>query len=375
MSKIRIAIIGAGFAGISAIKHISKKSNNTEIYLIDQLSSSQFRPLLPDIISGRISWQRLLTPILGLKNKYNFTFICSPAITIDIRNKNILFTDFNLLFDYLIITTGSQTSFPAVDSIMQYAIRLNSVYDAERIRDTIKNKNVRNFIICGGGYTGVEVASNIQQAIKNCQIPKNVIIIEMLDTLVEPLPNWIKKYITNQLTHSNIQILLSTKVEEITENKVRLSNNEIYDNAACVWTTGLKAPKLLQSMETDKSKSGRLLVNSYLMVNDFCFAAGDSASLTNCEDCNKMSVQHSLDQGKLAAENCLALINGSDLRKYQSYNPGFIVPLLHGRACGTVFGHSVKNTTALLFHYIISAYRSEGRLNRISILKAFLKAF
>jgi NADH dehydrogenase len=196
----------------------------------------------------------------------------------------------------------------------------------------------------------------------------------MMGKLLSTLPQWMSNYVTKSLTDLGVQIRLSTKVEGISEDEVSLSSGEHFKRTGCIWATGLEGSSLSRKIDVNKAQRGRIVVDKHLFFKENCLAAGDAAcSMTNSE-CSRMSVQCSIDQGSIAAFNTIADMRKVPLKKYKMWDPGFIIPLSNGKACGEVFGIPVKDRTALIFHYLLSTYRASGVSNRFNIARAALKA-
>ncbi|HEX3019978.1 MAG TPA: FAD-dependent oxidoreductase [Chitinispirillaceae bacterium] len=375
MQKKKVVIIGAGFAGLASVQYLCRYSHIADVVVVDRYENSHFRPLIPDIVSGRVKAQNLLYPILPLRERLGFTFYCEPVREIDFNTNVITMLESKIKYDYLIFTAGSQTTIPPTDTFRHYALRLDSVHDASHVRNDIINRKYECIVVCGGGYTGIELSANLQQLIRNSGICAKVIIVEMVDKLVSTLPGWMSSYITQNLASQGIQICLSSKVKDLTESSVQLSNGEKFENALCIWTTGLESSTLARTLDVKKDRKGRIDVDQMLHFKENCFAAGDAVCFNVKNECARMSVQCSLDQGRLAAQNVISQISGMPLKKYVHRDPGFIVPLSNAKACGEVFGIPVKGMQAVFLHYLLSTYRSKGIYNRLAVLKAALKAF
>jgi NADH dehydrogenase len=374
MYKKRIIIIGGGFAGLSAAQYLSRHKRHVETWLVDQRENNLFRPLIPDAAGGRIPSHNLLYPFLAFKEKYGFNFHCEQVNEIDFSRNEVVLSEKRVAYDYLILATGSQTSIPHSGPYRQFALKLDSIYNADYIRNAVKSGTYDRFVVCGGGYTGIELASNLHNFIKKSGLSTEVIIVELMDKLLGTLPQWMSTYVTRALTDLGVQIRLSTSVNDLSENEVILSNSEHLKKTLCIWTAGLEASSLSRNINADKVQKGRIVVNNYLFFRDNCLAAGDAACCKQNNECSRMSVQCSIDQGRIAAANAIADNRKVPLKKYIMWDPGFIIPMAEGKACGEIFGIPVKDRTAMLFHYLLSSYRATGVSNRFNIARATLKA-
>ena len=368
----KVVIIGGGFAGISAATTLQKE-DSIKVTLIDPFENIHFRPLLPDLISNRISARYLLYPIIQLRKKCGFEFVCSNVNTIDFDKKIVLCNDQSIDYDILIVACGSSTPIPPSEPFRKLAHRVDTIHDTLFIADNVFCSEYDQFVICGGGYTGVEVTSQLSKLVNSQANNKKVIVVEMRDSLVSALPRWMQKYTEDNLKKSGVEICLNTKVESIDGNHLKLSNGAAFDNALLIWTIGLKASPLTSALNVPKDQSGRIIVDSNLKFREHCFAIGDCASFKQRNTVLRMSVQASVDQGTFTAKNIIHQIKGNILEKYRPFDPGFIIPMPGNIACGEVFGCNVSGIVAICLHYLMSAYRSYGILNRLGIISAAFK--
>lgn len=368
----KVVIIGAGFAGLSAAIALQKELS-IKVTLIDRYENTHFRPLLPDLISSRISPRYLQYPIIQLRDACGFQFVCDNVNTIDFEKKTVLCTNQSVDYDILIVASGSCTPMPPTESLCKYAHRVDTIQDALFIADSIRTGDFNQFVICGGGYTGVEIASQLSKLVNTHYTDKKVTIIEILGSLVNTLPRWMQKYTEEHLRKSGVEIFLNTKLKSISDRHLEMSDGTTIDNAFLIWSTGLKASPLTAALDVPKDPSGRIIVDSNLKFRDHCFSIGDSASFKLRSLVVRMSVQASIIQGINTAKNVVREINGKSLKKYRPFDPGFIIPMTGNVACGEVMGYNVKGLVANYLHYLLSAYRSYGIQNRLGIIAAVFK--
>jgi len=114
----KIVIIGAGFAGLSALSTLSKSREGLDITVIDKSREFVFLPALPDTIGRGISREFLTYGIDGLQSKFNFKFINQEATLINLDNRQIVASAGVFGYDYLIIASGSETNFYGNDNVI-----------------------------------------------------------------------------------------------------------------------------------------------------------------------------------------------------------------------------------------------------------------
>ncbi|MFA5200135.1 MAG: FAD-dependent oxidoreductase, partial [Candidatus Omnitrophota bacterium] len=195
----KIIIIGAGFAGLSAAKRLSGFNSGLRITLFDKKDSSDFLPLLPDAIGRRINPDFLAGKISDLSGKKNLDFIKEEVIAVDFESRQVVTSNSSYTYDFLVIASGSQTNFFANRDAQNHAYALNSVDDAKRILNALKEDKFENFIICGGGYTGIEAASNLRLYCRKKGITAKIVIVERAPEILGSLPGWMKSYVRANL--------------------------------------------------------------------------------------------------------------------------------------------------------------------------------
>ncbi len=363
----KVIIIGAGFAGLSAAKKLSRFKRSIDITLIDKKNKSNFLPMLPDIISERVSAEFLTYDIEAVSKKWGVRFINEEVTSLDLEKQIVKSRDKELAYDYLIIASGSETNFYGNKEIQNGAYKLDSAVDGLKILEALKDEGYDTYAICGGGYTGIEMATNLRRYLKKRDKDKKIIIIELGPSILGPLPEWMKEYVRNNLKRLNIEIFLKTSVEKIEGKRIFLSGGRAFDNSLLIWAAGVKVPDFVDSLNFEKNKQGRLNVNEYLQLSDKCFVVGDCGQFSYKDNFLRMAVQFSIAQGYCAASNIIRSIKGRRLRKYKPMDFGYIIPMANNRSCGRVLGINMRGFLPTVFHYTMCIYRSLSFKNKVGV--------
>ena len=177
-----IVIIGGGFGGLSFLKSARKTENN--FTLIDQTNHHLFQPLLYQVATAVLSPADITVPIRNLfKKDKNVNIVLDEVLDINQQDNSLLLKSGNVInYDKLLISVGSSYSYFGNDNWSNHSYGLKNINDALDIRDNIlkafekaeneKNSELKasylNFVIVGGGPTGVELAGSIAElAYKN----------------------------------------------------------------------------------------------------------------------------------------------------------------------------------------------------------------
>jgi NADH:ubiquinone reductase (H+-translocating) len=369
----RIIIIGAGFAGLSAAKRLSKYCRGFEILLFDKRAKSDFLPLIPDCIGRGIDPQVLSCDIARSCRKLKIEFIQEEVNSVDFKSKQVSTQGSAYAYDFLIISSGSQTNFFSDQNAHDYGFALNSVTDAKSIIKALGENKFDNFIICGGGYTGVETATNLWLYFKKKGLAKKIIIVERAAMILGALPTWIRSYVEDNLKVMSIEVMTNSVIEKIQENKIMLSAERNFPHAMLIWVPGVKTADFIARLTVDKNPQGRIVVDKYLKVNEHCFCAGDTAFFNKDNNALRMAVAFAIAQGDHAAKNIINSLRNLPAEEFRPVDLGYIIPMANNRSAGIVFGLNVKGVLPTCLHFIMCIFRLAGVRNKIHVINNLIK--
>jgi NADH dehydrogenase len=366
----KILIIGAGFAGLSSLSVLSKASKDLDlkITLINDKDCSTFLPMLPDCLGRGIDPKNLVCDLEALSKKNNYNFVKDRVLAVDLINKQVMTATLRLSYDFLVIASGSETNFYGNAQIKEHAFKLDDAEDARLITEALKNKSHENYLVAGGGYTGVEVATNLRSYFGKRGLNKRIIIMERAPSILGLLPEWMKDYVLDNLRRLDIDVFTNSGIDSIENEKVRLSGGKIFDNSMLIWAAGVRATDFIQDLKVEKNPQGRIKVDKYLRVNDSCFAVGDAGYFTYKNNFLRMAVQFAITQGVCVGVNIVNNIKGKSLIKYGPLDLGYIIPMANNRSCGIILGINMKGLFPTFMHYFMCVYRSCNFKNRLGIL-------
>ena len=187
----KVIIVGAGFGGLAAAKKLA--SGDFQLTIIDKTNHHLFQPLLYQVATAALSPGDIANPIRSVfSEQKNVEVLLGEVTSIDKQNETIRFNDGSIEFDYLIIATGSRHSYFGKDEWEKYAPGLKTVNDALKIRERIllsleaaekeqdpeKRQKYLNFVIIGGGPTGVELAGAISEIVKISSLILEILMLQ-----------------------------------------------------------------------------------------------------------------------------------------------------------------------------------------------------
>ncbi len=369
----KVIIIGGGFAGLSAAMRLSRRKKAVSVTLIDRQSKFNFLPMLPDVIGRGVQAGYITNSLAALAGRANFSFLTEEARDVSFDKRQVVTSSKTLEYDFLIIAAGTETNFYGNEAVKQYAYKLDDAKGALKIVTALASKGYDTYIVAGGGYTGIEVATNLRLYLQKNSQDKKVIIVERAPSILGPLPEWMKEYVRKNLRIMEIESLCNTSIESIQQGKLKLSSGQLFNNAMLIWAAGVKAADFMRGFKADKNPQGRIQVDDYLRLNSTCFIAGDAAYVKSQDGFLRMAVQFAITQGESAAGNIINTIEGRPLEKYKPRDFGYIIPMANNRSCGIVFGINLKGYIPTLMHYLMCIYRAYSLKNKLGIVKSLLQ--
>jgi NADH dehydrogenase len=244
----RVIIIGAGFVGLHAAKAL--RDAPVEVTLVDQHNYHTFQPLLYQVATAQLEQDEVAHQVRGIfQRQSNLRFRQGTVTGVDWGAKTVALEAGDALeFDYLIVGAGAIYADFGVPGVRDYAFFLKSLSEAVNIRSHVLRQferaaadpeliddGVLNFVIVGGGPTGVELAGAFTELFEHV-LPRDypeldisrasVIVLEMMDSVLLPFETESQRYTERVLKDRGVDLRLGATVEEIRPHDVVLASGE-----------------------------------------------------------------------------------------------------------------------------------------------------
>lgn len=355
----RVVIIGGGFAGMALARKILKE--DMQMVMLDRHNYHTFQPLLYQVSTSGLEPDSIAYPLRKITRSSNKCFFRLAEVKSISAEKNIVHTNIgDLIYDYLVIATGSKTNFFGNESIEKHGMWMKTVPQALNIRSLIlenleqatitddpeKRKALLNFVLVGAGPTGVELSGAIAE-LRNHIVPKdypdldpnemNIHLLEGLDRVLPPMSEHASKKAHEMLEELGVKIHLNTMVENYDGHLVKTNTELAIKTETFIWSAGVTgAPVEGLNASALVEKANRYEVNAFNQVNGYenIFAIGDIA-LMQSEEFPKghpMVAQPAIQQGKHLAKNIKHLIRGQKLEPFEYFDKGTMATVGRNRA-------------------------------------------
>jgi len=262
----RVVIIGAGFAGINAARRLARAP--VEVTVVDRKNHHTFQPLLYQVALAVLSPGDIAQPIRSiLRDNSNTEVLMDEVLSFDIKARRVfLKSGAELLYDYLILATGSTHSYFGKPEWAALAPGLKTIEDATEIRRRVllafelaERQTVEtgshpplNFVIVGGGPTGVELAGAISD-IARLYMTKDfryidtksasVLILEGSRHLLGAYPEDLQQSAIHQLNELGVKVRTNAQVSDIQPGYVMVGDERI-ESICTLWAAGVQASPL-----------------------------------------------------------------------------------------------------------------------------------
>ena len=314
----KILIVGGVAGGASTATRLRRLDETSEIIMFEKGEYISFANCgLPyyigDVIQNRDSL--ILQTPEKIKKRFNIDVRNnSEVIAVDSINKNVSVKKINgevytETFDYLVLAPGAKPILPPIEGISDDKIfTLRNIKDMDMIKNSLKDRNIKNSVVVGGGYVGVETAENLKH------LGIETTLIEAGDNILSPFDYEISNHLEYELINNGINLLLKEKVIKFQDNnntiKIYLESGKIIETELVILSIGVSPDtKFLENSGISLGEKGHIIVDEYLKTNiENIYALGD-AILTNNLITNAQSfiplAGPANRQGRIVANNIL----------------------------------------------------------------------
>ncbi len=369
-AKPAILIVGGGYAGLFALMQLTAHRNKLDVVLMDRKPFAENLPLLPDVVGKRVQADNLRLDLQQFARRHGARFCRAAAAEIDPGRRTVTrMNGCTLSADYLLVCTGTETNYYGFDEFAATVPRMDTVADALKISRCLDRNDFKHVVVVGGGYTGVELITNIHRrlGLRRTLEGKILHLVDQGPTILPGLGERVRSYCRKNLEQMGIVMHANSTLQSCAERHAILSGGEELPDSFAAWTAGVHTPACVRTLAGDRPQ-GRLLVAPTLQFADRCYAAGDAAGLEHAERMLRPAVQFAITEGRTAARNILREIAGKEPHACSPPDLGFVVPMANFRACGNALGVPVKGRKAMLLHYLMCVCRSIGTRNRIGVV-------
>ncbi|WP_345961910.1 FAD-dependent oxidoreductase [Streptomyces sp. BRB040] len=376
MSRPRIVIVGAGFAGYRTARTLSRLTRHqADITLLNPTDYFLYLPLLPQVAAGILEPRRVSVSLSGTLP--HVRLVLGEADGIDLDGRTVHYTgpegeEGTLPYDRLVLAAGSVNKLLPIPGVAEHAHGFRGLPEALYLRDHVTRQVELaaaaddraecaarcTFVVVGAGYTGTEVAAH-GAMYTDAQVRKHPMRTGMrprwmlLDVAPRVMPEMDERLSATAervLRQRGVEVRMGTSVKEATHDGVVLTDGSTVDTRTLVWCVGVRPDPLVESLGLPMER-GRLLVDPHLQVpgRPELFACGDAAAVPDPNQPGQytpMTAQHAWRHGKVCAHNVVASLGRGQRKAYRHRDMGFVVDLGGAKAAANPFGLPMSGPAA-----------------------------
>lgn len=332
-TKTRILIVGGGFAGVKATLELAK-DDRFEVTLLSDHSHFRYYPGLYRTATGgkrtgaRIRLENILQDSPG-------TFVRASAVKLDRKNKTIHTGDGKKIpYDKLLLALGNVTNYFGIKGLKEHSFGIKSTEEAEEFKKHLHKQFIENgcpdlnYVIVGGGPTGIELAGALPAYLKEIMSMHNVKECKLQISLVEAAPHLLPRApkdvsaaITKRLRGLGIKLYLGKAVQGATGDTLMLGDMKLPSHTV-VWTAGVTNHPFFKDNNFELAGRGKVTVNEYLEAEPDIYVLGDNADTQYSGQ-----AQTALYDAEFVAHNLSAQQDGEQPSAYVPKEPITVIPV------------------------------------------------
>ena len=395
-------VLGGGFGGLQAAIGLERLlPKEDEILLVSEQNFLLFTPLLPQIASSNINPRHIVQTIRDIRGKRRFAFRRDTVASIDLSARRV-----NLAagvgasgagaseaidYDALVVALGSRSEYFGISGARENTWDFKTLEDAVVLRDRVLDmcehadhtadesarRDLLRFVVVGGGYTGVELITELSDFFSEYVTRKyrgirpedvQLVLLEATPEILRGISERLKAHALRRLRTRGIEVRTSAKVTRCGEDFVEINGSEIIRSPTIIWTAGVRANALVEALPGPHDRVGRAVVNSALQLEGHpeVFVTGDSAAAETAPGA-PLVAPVAIAQGGTAARNVAHFLRGEALESYTYKNQGMLVSLGMDYAVVSIGRLQFSGYFAWLFWNAVHLYKLVGLKKQLQV--------
>jgi len=394
----QIVVVGGGFGGTTLATELERRlPPGYEVVLVSEESYTTFNPMLAEVVGASVFPEHVVAPIRQMLDPSRGSrFIMGRVTGLD-RDRRVVSAGTlagvrEIPYEHLVLAFGTRANLELVPGLAQHALPLKLVGDAMFIRNRVLQRvacieleadaqeraRLGHFVVIGGGFSGVEVAGELEDFLHGALrfYPRvrreelRVTLLQDLDRLLPELPAALGAAAARSLTDRGIAVRLGVRAAEVTAHGVTLSSGEAIAAGTVICTIGTRPNPLVERLGFALQR-GRIETEPDLRVRGLrdVWAIGDCASICNARDGTVAppTAQFAIAEARQLARNIVDALAGKPTRAFSHVSKGMMATTGHLKGVARAYGFSLSGLPAWLLWraYYLSRMPTLGRKFRV----------
>lgn len=362
-----IVVLGGGFAGVYTVIRLEKalrSEENVRITLVSNENFFLYTPMLHEVATGGIETRHIAYPIRKLRHDRKFGFQMGNVLSVDMQNRKVILDSGPLDYDYLVLAMGATANMSSLPNKSENIYTLKNLLDGVMIRNHIirmfeqadgendpkRQKQMLTFAVVGAGYTGVQLAADIQNFVRRClkgyrridPAMVRVILVGDKGHILSGQDKRLSESSLNILRKQGVHVRLNTRVTRVWDHGMELNHSEMEPTETVIWATGIVANPVVAALPVDRDELGRVVVDQFLRVpgKPGVYALGDNAHFADPLTGAVLPprAHFAVRQPRIVVTNLLADIKGGPSVSYKYQEASELVSLGPRNAAMNLYG-------------------------------------
>lgn len=406
LGKPRIVIIGGGFGGLELAKGMAGFKAQTVLF--DKYNHHCFQPLLYQVASSGLDTGSIVFPFRRRFGKQQDFFFRLGEVTAIKPEENYIETSIGgVKYDYLVLANGASTNYYGMKDVEEFSMPLKNIIDSIKLRNRIIQNfetalltddaelmnSLMDFVIVGGGPTGVEMAGALAE-LKTHVFPTDypelqlghmdIHLIEATGRLLNGMSDIAGEKALQYLHGMGVKVHLNTAVKSYDGHEVSFNNGNKLMTRTLIWAAGVKANPVNGLNPEAIGRAGRVKVDEFNRVLGYenIFAIGDACIMEGVDkefmNGHPQVAPPAMQQGQLLAENIKRIIQKKKLKPFRYKDQGSMATVGRNRAVvdlKTPFKVKTQGTLAWFIWMFVHLMSLVGARNRVLVLINWLSSY
>jgi NADH:ubiquinone reductase (H+-translocating) len=387
----RVLVVGAGFGGLNVARSLSSAPVNVTI--VDRKNHHTFQPLLYQVATGGLSPAEIAAPVRGVfRSDANVVTLLEEVEGFDLERRVVKTAEQELPYDYLVVAAGATHAYFGHDDWEPYAPGLKTIEDALEIRRRVlltfelaerqvlsgASDEPLNFVVVGGGPTGVELAGTLAEIARHVLAREfrsidptraRIILLEGGPRVLPAYPEDLSRSAEEQLRHLGVEVRTNALVNLVEPGAVRYGETRIVA-AVILWAAGVAASPLGKKLGVPCDRAGRVLVQPDLSIpgHSEVFVIGDLASLKDEHGLQIPGVAPvAIQEGHYVAKTIRHDLAGEPRKPFHYWDKGSLATIGRNAAVAQFGKIHISGFLAWLSWLFIHIYFLIGFRNRLLV--------
>ncbi|HEY3402639.1 MAG TPA: NAD(P)/FAD-dependent oxidoreductase [Ohtaekwangia sp.] len=402
LGKPRVIVIGGGFGGIEVVREMSGFKAQTVLF--DKYNHHCFQPLLYQVATSALESSSIVFPFRKrFGSRPDFFFRLGEVNQINPVENCIETSIGSVKYDYLVIANGATTNFYGMKDVEENAMPMKTIIDSIKLRNLIIRNfetalltddpelvnSLMDFVIVGGGPTGVELAGALSE-LKNHVFPKDypelelshmdIHLVEANAKVLNGMSEKASRKALEYLQRMGVKVHLNCAVKSYDGHEVIFNTGEKLISRSLIWAAGVKGQPIAGLSAESLGRGNRIKVDEFNRIKGYenIFAVGDACLMEGDPEFpqgHPQMAQPAMQQGKLVAKNIKRLIQKKPLKPFRYSDKGSMATIGRNRAVADLKVFKTQGLFAWFIWMFIHLISIMGFKNKFFVLMSWMVSY